>query len=256
MQPGQALLLFSAAALGGAINSIAGGGTLVVFPAALILGGLSPRVASATSAVALTPAAMAAAWAYRRELEGKLRQVLELTLPAILGGLIGAWLLRVLAERVFEMIVPWMLLLASALIVAKDVVFRGTLRAREQMSRKRDLILACGIFLISIYAGYFGAGKNIMLLALLSIFANLDIIKANAIKSGIVSLFMIVISVYFLATGAADQPTALVMALGASAGSFGGASLAMKLKPVLVRYAVVGIGVTLSAVLAYQKFTA
>lgn len=253
MEPSQVALLLGASALAGAMNSVAGGGTLVAFPAALAFGALTARVASASAAIALTPAALAAAWTLRRELSAHGPLVAQLSVPAVGGGLFGAWLLTVATESVFEALVPWLVLTASFLILCKDLFLKKVLEAKARMSRRRTLALVVCVFAVSIYSGYFGAGKNLMMIALLTMLAQVDILEANAIKSAVVSIFMVVIAGYFLWHRVADVETAGIMAVGATIGSLSAARMARGARPKMLRYVVVAIGVTVSVVLAYQK---
>jgi uncharacterized membrane protein YfcA len=234
---------------------MAGGGTLITFPAALAAG-LSGVVASATSSMSLLPGALAATWAYRRELSGRGRLVALLAGPAVLGGLAGAVLLISSAERVFTLIVPWLVLAGTLLIVARDLIWRRASAGAQQASPTRVAGIGACIFGVAVYAGYFGAGKNIILLALLTLLQRVTIHEANALKSAVVSMMTLVSSAFFLWRGVADLGAVAALALGSTLGSFGGASVARRVKPELVRYAVVGIGLTLSGALAYQRWVA
>ena len=255
MEPAQLALLAFVASLAGAVNSIAGGGTLLLYPVA-IAAGLPPIAATASSITALCPGALSAAWAYRKELKGRSKIVAMLAPPAIVGGLGGALLLSRVPERVFEASVPFMVLFGTLLILFKDVVWRQSNRPRGRLNTRQVWILAFAVCAVSVYSGYFGAGKNILMLALLSIAQSRSIHETNALKCAVIGLATSGASIYFLATGKAQLATVSVIAIGAVAGSYGGAHLARGLKPILVRYAVVAIGISLTCVLAYRHLGA
>jgi hypothetical protein len=252
MEPARWVLLVLAAAVAGAINSVAGGGSLVSFPAALALG-LSPVAASVTNTIALAPGSIAAAVAYKAELGANARLALLLALPAGLGSIAGATLLLAAPAGVFEAVVPWLVLGATSLIVAKDVLWRRATSAGPATGLRRGLV-GMGLVLLAVYGGYFGAGMGFVALALLALLHPMNIHQMNSIKSVVVGASNGAAAVYFLALGVGDLPAAAAMAIGSLAGGFGGASLARKINPEIVRWAVVIIGVTLSGVLAYRRW--
>jgi uncharacterized membrane protein YfcA len=249
----QIVLLFVASALAAAINSIAGGGTLLSYPVAVYVG-LPPVVASATNSVAQAPGALAAAWAYRRELRGKRRLLLILAGPSFVGGILGSLLLLSLEERAFELIVPWMVLFATLLIFGKDFLWKRLRAVQERATPRRTWLAVCGVLGIAVYSGYFGAGKNILLLAMLTLVQKLTIHELNAVKCAVTAMVTSFTAVYFISQGAADPTAAPVMALGTVTGAYSAASLARRVRPLVVRYAVVAIGLGLAGALAYQRF--
>lgn len=248
------LLLGLAAAAAGAVNSIAGGGSLISFPAA-VAAGLPPVVANATNSVALTPGGIGAAIAYRRELGSRRRLALWLALPAALGGLAGALALLAAPERVFRLVVPWLVLAASLLMIVQErLKQRATARARVK-GGSRTLWVGAGVGLVAIYGGYFGAGIGIMTLALLALLGEADLHELNAMKSVIVASVNGTAALFFIVAGTVRWEVAVVMAAGASAGGYGGAALARRTDPAKVRWVVVGIGVTASVILALRLWT-
>lgn len=255
MEAERLILLGFAGALAGVVNSMAGGGTLITYPAVLAAG-LSGVVASATTSMSMLPGALSAAWAYRRELAGRGRLLLLLGAPSLLGGLLGALLLVSTEERVFTQIVPWCVGAATLLIVAKDVIWRRASSGVRKPGFRRLLAIALGVLGVAVYTGYFGAGKNIMLLAMLTFLQRMTISEANALKSAVVALMTLVSSTFFLLRGSADLSVVAALAVGTIVGSYSGASVARRLKPLLVRYAVVGIGLSLTGALLYQTWVA
>jgi hypothetical protein len=252
VSPNEIAMLVLAAAAAGAINSVAGGGSLISWPAAVATG-LSQVVASATNTVALAPASLASAWAYRRELGDNRRTAFLLCLPAAGGALAGATLLFAAPAAVFESIVPWLVLGATGFIVGKDFVFRKA-RGLAKVSPRRTALVALLLVVVAIYGGYFGAGLGIITLAVLGLLGDMDIHRMNAMKNLIAGAVNSTAALYFVALGRAEPTAALAMACGSIAGGFGGASLARRFEPSKVRWVVFAIGVTLSAILAYRRY--
>ena len=249
-------LLAAAGAAAGVINSVAGGGTIVSFPAAVALG-LPPITANATNAVALTPGSIASALAYRRELDQD-RAVLKLFLPAALAGsVIGAVLLLLTPQRVFDAIVPLLVLFATILLLAQNLrpakveASDGAWRVPQSPFVAVLMQLAIGL-----YGGYFGGGMGIMMLALYSRMGGSDIHRMNGIKSVVGAGINGIASVAFVVAGAIDWRAGLVMAVGAIAGGFVGAAAARRVSPKIVRWLVVAIGFGLAALLGYRRWLA
>lgn len=249
----QAAPLALAAALAGAVNAVAGGGSLLSFPAALALG-LSPLVANATNAVALTPGSIASALGYRREI-ARDRDVLRAMLPpAFAGGIVGSILLLVTPAKVFDAVVPWLVLFATALLL------RQNLQKKPEAEAHADWVLPEGTksavalqFFVGVYGGYFGAGMGIMMLAILGKIGGGDIHRMNGVKSVLGAAINAIAACLFIAAKAVDYPAAIIMATGAIAGGFVGSAIARKVKPVVVRWVVVAIGVGLTAALVYKR---
>ncbi len=247
------VMLFFAAVSAGAINSVAGGGSIISFPAALAAG-IPQVMASATNTVALAPGSIASAWAYRTELGGNRRLTFLLALPAVGGSILGASLLLAAPPEIFEMIVPWLILGATLLILLKDVISRRTKRTTAEATPARRWLVAFGLLLVSVYGGYFGAGMGILTLALLALLHHMSIHEMNAMKTSITAAINGLAAAYFLVRGAYDGGAVVVMAAGSLTGGYVGASVAKRVNPVYVRWLVVGIGVALSAVLAYRRW--
>ncbi|WP_437940165.1 sulfite exporter TauE/SafE family protein [Sorangium sp. So ce341] len=254
----RAALLAGGAAVAGVINAVAGGGTLVSFPAA-IAAGLAPLPANATNAVALTPASLASAWAYRRELARDYRVLGVLFVPSLLGGVAGSALLLVTPQRVFDAAVPGLVLVATLLLLwqnlrpAKPSGKGGA--AEEFALPSRPWLVFLLQFLVSVYGGYFGAGIGIMMLALLSSFGgNVDIHRLNAIKTVLASLINGVAALAFLFAGAVDPVATPIMMAAAVVGSLAGAVVARRIAPSKVRWFVVALGLVLTAKLGWDRF--
>ncbi len=237
----QLLLIASAGFAAGFVNAIAGGGTLITFPA-LLFGGRSAVLANATSTVAIWPGSLSSVWAYRAQILNRRRQALILAVPSLLGGLIGSILLIYTPEKAFRVIVPYLILLACALLIFQARIGRWV--ARHMGHNVVHVSAAHWIvqFLISVYGGYFGAGIGILMLAAMAIFLPEDLQSANALKVFFGMVINGMAMLYFVYIGAADLRAAGVMALASLLGGYLGAHTAQRLSPALLRAVVVTFG--------------
>lgn len=247
------LVMFAAAFTGGMMNSIAGGGTLVTFPVLLWLG-LDPKVANATSTVALWPGLFSGFFGYRREIENSRAILVRLGITSVIGGGFGAWLLILTPSATFAHLVPFLILFATVLFTLQAPITRrlGTGAAAERPRARWWLGAIIFQFFSSIYGGYFGAGNGILMLAAMGLLGLSDIHRANGIKNflGICINFIAIIA--FIIAGLVFWPDALLMAVGAISGGYFGASTARRLGRVFVRRAVVLIGLTIGAVMLFR----
>jgi uncharacterized protein len=248
MDLGRDALLAGAAAVASAVNSVAGGGTLISFPAALAWG-LPSTVANATNAVAMMPGSLASAWAYRRELRASRRVVGLLVGPAVVGAIAGAMILRRTPVRVFDAIVPWLVLGATLLILFQRRVVH-TDAPSPPRSRSRTVTAVVCQLLGGLYGGFFGAAMGIVTLAFLTLVMPDDIQHRNGVKNLFAALINGVASIYFLWAGLVNGRAALVMVAGAVGGGLVGGQLARRASPAVVKGLVVTIGLVLSALLA------
>jgi uncharacterized membrane protein YfcA len=252
-------LLFLAAVLAGSVNAIAGGGTLLSFPAA-IAWGLPSTIANATNSVALSPGSLASAWAYRRELRAEWRLALALAGPALVGGYLGALILRHTSQRLFDTLVPWLVLGATLLILVQGRFKRSAPalaavpRVRPEATGARLAAVMLCQLAVGIYGGYFGAAMGIVMLAFLAVVLPDDIQRRNALKNFLAVLINGTASVYFLAAGLVAGRAALLMMTGAITGGFVGGRLARRASAALVRGIVVAIGLSLSLLLGWRAW--
>jgi len=257
MDPGRDAFLCAAAALAGAINSIAGGGTLLSFPAA-IAWGLPSTIANATNSVALMPGSLASAWAFRRELRTIAPLARLLVPPAVVGSICGALLLHVTPVRVFDAVVPWLVLGATLLILFQGRV-AGAPRSSSpspEKKRRRALVAAGCQLGVGVYGGFFGAAMGIVMLAFLSLVVAEDIHHRNALKNLLAVAINGVASIYFVAAGLVNGRAAAIMTAGAITGGYVGGQLARRVPAPVVRGVVVSIGLALSGLLAYRAWRA
>jgi uncharacterized membrane protein YfcA len=244
----QLLVALLAAAAGGAINAIAGGGTLLTFPAIVGLG-LSPLVANATSTVALWPAAVGSLWGYRDELAGARGWALRFAVPSLAGGALGAWLLVHTPPDRFARLVPYLVLGATVLFLAQGPIMRR-LRGRGEPKGGGGALpirLPLGVFYvcqfaIGVYGGYFGAGIGILMLATLGFMGLSNIHQMNGLKNWGGLCMNLVAAAMFAAAGIVDWPVAGAMAAGGLLGGYGGSRLAQRVGQQPVRRAIVAIG--------------
>lgn len=236
------LLLFAAAFVGGALNSLAGGGTLVTFPA-LLLAGVNPIDANASSVVALFPGTFAGAWAYRHSIPAvtqfNVRSVLILSL---IGGLIGAFLLLSTPITLFAGIVPSLLLFATVVFTVGNFAPPKVIQ-RTKLGPRSALI---SLFAIAIYGGYFGGGIGFLMLAALTLFGMRDINAMNGLKMALVGIMTISAIITFAIADVVRWPETLPMLVGAIAGSYIAARWAQRLDQRLIKAFVIILGAGLT----------
>ncbi len=248
----QLALIAVISAVGGGVNSIAGGGTLLTFPALLGLG-VPGIVANATSTVALWPGSLGSLMGYRRELIGARDWAMRLAIPSVLGGLTGAWLLLVTSEAEFKKLVPWLVFGATVLFAVQKPAAKAITRRLERMGLETVRAVHPGFamlalqFIVAIYGGYFGAGAGILMLAAYGFMGFTNIHQMNGLKNFNGLFFNGVAAVTFAVQGLVNWPIALVMAFGSALGGFATSRMAQKIPQAWVRNSVTIIGL-LSAV--------
>ena len=234
--------------LAGAANSIAGGGTLLTFPALIGLG-IPPIVANATSTVALVPGSFTSMMGYRESLRGARSWVVAFAVPSIVGGAVGAWLLVVTPERQFRELVPYLVLAATVVFLAQRPILAAVGRGRAERNAPPSPTVGFVIaqFAIGIYGGYFGAAAGIVMLGALGLMGLTDIHKMNGLKNWAAVCFNGVAAGMFIASGLVNWPVALVMAVGAAVGGWSASRLAQRVAREHVRATVGVVGLVASA---------
>jgi uncharacterized membrane protein YfcA len=269
------VLLLAAAAMAGAVNSVAGGGTLLTFPALLWTGQLA-IVANATSTVALVPGALSSFWGYRSELSSSRRELALLAIPSFAGGALGALLLLWTSNEVFERLVPFLILLATLLFITQERLarwLRGRAARRGEsspcatgerapapassaaspQSRLRWTGVLVFQFFVGLYGGYFGAGIGILMLAAFGFLGFTNIHHMNALKNLCGTAINSLAAAMFIYEGLVDWRLALLMAVGAVVGGYAGAGTARRIGQRAVRRTIIVIGFSLSAWLLIQQ---
>lgn len=248
LTPIQYVLVALAAMAAGGVNAIAGGGTLITFPALTFLG--VPAVsANVTNTVALCPGYFGGTLAQWNDLKGQKSRLWLIVPASIVGGLLGGWLLLQTGEKLFRDLVPYLILLASGLLAIQDPV-RAWLTRRMAAGQGSQLekITWLPVTLASVYGGYFGAGLSVIVLSSLGLTLEDTLTRLNALKQAVALSVNIAAAIYFLFSGQVFWSAALVMAIGALAGGWLGGKLAGKIKPSTLRWTVVTIGVIVSII--------
>ncbi|HVG73682.1 MAG TPA: sulfite exporter TauE/SafE family protein [Vicinamibacterales bacterium] len=240
------LFVFLAACAGGAINSVAGGGTLLTVPTLIWLG-VPALHANATSTVALWPGSLSGTWGFRREMRQADPRVYALIVPSLMGGLTGAILLTITPPDLFERLIPVLILFATFLFMAQERLQRRFNLTAMHHARSHWLSWTMLFQLIvGIYGGYFGAGIGIMMLAALSLMGHTDIHQMNGLKNLLAVAINGIAIVYLLFTDLIRWDDALLMATGAIVGALIGAGTARRAGQTAVSHTVVVVGLAMA----------
>lgn len=253
MTAANAALMFAAAFVAGVVNSIAGGGMLLVFPMMIWLG-LDPKIANATCTVALWPGLLGGLFGYRRTMDDSSIILMRLGVVSLIGGGVGAWLLIVTPAPTFARLVPFLILFATILFMIQGPVNRWLHlpTAESETTKGWWIVVIIIMFFSSMYGGYFGAGNGILMLAAMGLLGLHDIHRANGVKNflGICINGIAVIS--FSIAHMVSWPRALWMALAATTGGYVGARMAQRVGRVFIRRAIVVIGFVISIVMLWR----
>lgn len=245
------ILLLVIGLFGGVWNAIAGGATLFTFPALMYVG-LPPVVANATNYLALLPSNAAALPAYRQELRQIGRAIVPLLIISGLGAIVGSLLLMISDPAFFEMLIPFLILVATALF-AFGSQLRGLIMRTAGDMKGRQVIYAF-LFIASIYGGYFGAGLGIILLAIAQLLGFSDFNTANSVKNLLATSFTLLSIIVFGIGGLIAWQHAMVMMVGSTIGGYAGGRIAKRVNERFLRIVVIVFGVTLSAVYFMRQF--
>jgi len=255
MTPARALVVAGAGLLAGAVNAVAGGGTLITFPALLAVGDTA-LVANITSSVGLITGYLGGSVAYREELAGQGPRVRALGAVSVLGGLVGAVVLLVTPTSAFRSVVPYLILASCALLLAQPSLARVGARRRDGAPAPGGPVdevphgvgwpLRLLVFLGAVYGSYFGAGLGVILLGVLGVLLADSLQRLNALK-GLLSLVINVVGVaVFVLSARVAWADAGILAVTAYAGGMIGVRIARRLKPAVLRYGVVSLGVVVA----------
>jgi uncharacterized protein len=254
MLTGSEIALACLSAIGaGFINAIAGGGSLVSFPALIALG-IPDVAANITNTVALCPGYLGGAIAQRSQLSGQARRLWLLVPAGIIGGITGALILMFISGNVFHILVPLLILFASLLLAVQDRVRKwiNDHSARKGFFGSERSGAFFPVCLSAVYGGYFGAALSVLVLAALGLFYDDSLTRLNALKQCISLSINVAAAVVFLFSGLVVWPLAVVMAIGALAGGALGGTLAERINPDLLRWTIVVIGFGVGMVLLVQ----
>ncbi|HEY0843855.1 MAG TPA: sulfite exporter TauE/SafE family protein [Noviherbaspirillum sp.] len=241
-----------AAFCAGAMNSVAGGGTFFSFPA-LLAAGVPPIAANASNSVALWPASLSGAWAYRTELARYKRYLVPMGIVSFVGGIGGGLLLLSTKDATFSRLIPWLLLFATVLFAFSgkiSILLRGAQASKPSNSTSS----LAGQAVVSVYGGFFGAGMGILMLASLAMAGHDDVHEINAIKNLLSAIIYSVTVLTFVIAGAVSWPHTIIMLATATLGGYWGATIARKIPPVWLRRFIIAVGFALSVFYFYKTF--
>jgi uncharacterized protein len=244
------VLVALAAFCAGAMNSVAGGGTFFSFPALLAVG-VPPVIANASNSVALWPASLSGAWAYRKELARYQRYLIPMGFVSLVGGIGGGLLLLATRDAMFSKLIPWLLLFATVLF-AFSAKLSAWLRGPNSGKPENSIGALAGQAVVSVYGGFFGAGMGIMMLASLAMAGHDDVHEINAIKNLLSAIIYSVTVLTFVIAGAVSWPYTLIMLVTATLGGYWGASIARRIPALWLRRFIIAVGFLLTAFYFYK----
>ncbi len=242
--PFNVILLLVAACMAGALNAVAGGGSFLTLPA-LVFTGMPPVIANATGTVALLPGYVSGVLGFREDLAPPPGLSLRtLTVLSLIGGAMGAALLLVTADRTFNQIVPWLLLVATILFAIGPILLR---KLKDSQTRPTSVgKSAAGMLAVSIYGGYFNGGLGILLLALFGLLGQTNLNAMNGMKNVVSALLTVIAVAIYAWGGVVAWPQAGVMMMAATAGGYFGARLARRIPAPVLRAGIVATGLIMT----------
>jgi uncharacterized protein len=246
VQPLQAVVVAAAGVVAGMINTVVGSGTLITFPVLLAVG-YSPLTANVSNGLGLVPGSLFGAIGYRRELAGQQARVRRFGVASILGAVIGAVLLLVLPPGAFSAVVPVLIVLALAMVVAQPWLARrlAARRAKETAAERSDgWLLWLGVLATGIYGGYFGAAQGVLLLGLMGVVLTESLQRLNAVKNVLAMLANLASGLVFVFVAHVSWIAVVLIAVGSGIGGVLGARVGRKLSPAVLRGLIVVIGLT------------
>jgi len=245
------LILVGAIASG--INAVAGGGTLVSFPVLTIPYQMPSKIANATNSVGLCPGSLTAAFGFLNVFKQTARQLKILLLPTFLGSVLGCLLLISTQQKVFDEIIPVLILLATAILAFQPSIRKWVGSEHRKMPVWFGVILQ---FLVSVYGGYFGAGMGIMMLATMALTIDATVHELNSLKNWLAVVINLVATIIFFGRGLVITIAALAQIIGALIGGYVAARVSQKFNPDKLRWAIVAYGVVMTGVFIKQAFFA
>lgn len=244
------MVLFAAGAIASGINSVAGGGSLISFPTLTEFMGMPSKVANATNSVALWPGSLGGAFGFRNLLEKTKHHLWALFLPTLLGSAVGSVLVLNTDAKVFDRLVPFLILLAAVLLLLQPQVKKFALRGERTVPPAMGMVIQ---FFVALYGGYFGAGMGIMMLAAFAVFMEGTLHELNAVKNWLGVIINIAASAIFIYEKLVDVPTGVVLGAGAIVGGFLAARVSQKVNPDKLRTVIAVYGVGMASLYLYRS---
>lgn len=251
MTVADAVLIAVAGFLAGGVNAVAGGGSLISFPA-LVAAGLPTLAANVTNTIAVWPGYLGSAAAYRNELRDQGERLRALAITSVLGAGVGAAILLVAPDAVFDAVVPFLVLAGSVLLALQPRIADAVLARTEAGGRGHRAQLHAAIFLAAVYGAYFGGGLGVILLAVLGIYLADHLQRLNGLKAAISLLINTIALAAFAVFGPVDWTAVAIVAPASLIGGYVGGRLARRLSPDVLRTTIVGFGVVVSVWLALR----
>lgn len=246
-------VLFLIGAIASAINTVAGGGSLISFPTLTLGFGIEHKMANATNALGLWPGSLGGAIGYRNLYDKCKGHIKLLLLPTLLGSIGGAWLLVVTGKKTFQIVVPFLLLFAALLLWVQPTVKKFVAERAGQGQLPVPVSFIIQLF-VATYGGYFGAGMGIMMLAAFSLFMDANVHEINAVKNWLGVLINAVASAVFLWQGMVLPMVGLVMAAGSIVGGYFAGKWSQRFHPDKLRVVIACYGVIMAGIYAWQTW--
>lgn len=251
-----AVVIFVAAMLAGALNSVAGGGSFISYPA-LVFSGVPLINANTTSTIALWPGTVASVGAYRKEIAAERAGLWPLLIASLIGGTIGAIILLRTPQNTFAKLLPFLLLMATLLFAFSkriNTYVRGSMSKTDMPKSTLRIGVVIFQFIIAVYGGFFGGGIGIMMLAAFGLLGMDNIHRMNGIKTLMATVINGVAVLAFVLAGTIYWPQALIMVVGAIIGGYSGATYAQKIDPQRVRQFVIVVGFVMTCIFFYRTY--
>jgi uncharacterized membrane protein YfcA len=254
LEPLEIVGLGLAAFAAGAINAIAGGGTLIAFPA-LLAAGYSAKVSNVTNTVAVWLGTVGGSFAYRKEISDQRRTITAIAVPTVIGAVAGSALLLSTPDATFDIVVPFLILGACLLLALQDRLTRMVTSSRLPLNPGLSVwLIRAGVFLVALYGGYFGAAMGIIMLAIFGLLLPDDIQHVNALKGFVAMSINSIAAAYFAVFGEVAWEAAAVMAVCSLAGGYLGVGFARRLRRDRLRAFAVTYGTIAALVLLTRNF--
>ena len=239
---GAAAVVALAGVAAGTMNTVVGSGTLITFPVLLSLG-VPPVTANVSNTIGLVPGTFSGAYGYRRELTGQRDRLLRLGSASLIGGIAGALLLLVLPASVFRAVVPILIVLAVALVIAQPRLSRRFVgQAHEGSHGRHPVLLWVLVLLTGVYGGYFGAAQGVLLVATMGALLDRDLQRVNGLKNVLSGVVNAVAGLLFVLLADPNWVYVALIAVGSTIGGQLGAAVGRRLSPTVLRAVIVVVG--------------